>query len=294
MFTRWLTRVNCVDAFKTRWIISSLRLYKFSKPLCFASRTSFKGVRLPSISGSQVRNLCKQQKMDGNSFIYGVWLNLCESLSSKLDFHTKSVIYKVIEARYSEDHRSYHTLEHVEELLKLSSIYELQLRDPVAVNLSILFHDVVYDPRSKTNEEDSAELFLNLLGPFLHEDLLEKVYNYIIATKSHAVLNSADKDLQFFIDMDMSIVGVDPERYVAYARKIRKEYQFVPEHDYIVGRAAVLESFIGDTKDNGSGSCSGEPSAHIFATPEFRDKYEAQARRNIALECDTLKSGKLM
>jgi predicted metal-dependent HD superfamily phosphohydrolase len=59
-------------------------------------------------------------------------------------------------AAYSESTRAYHNLSHLEECLIEFDRVGSNLSDPSAVEAALWFHDVVYDPRSTTNEEDSA------------------------------------------------------------------------------------------------------------------------------------------
>lgn len=202
--------------------------------------------------------------------------DICRSVcgeSSNIDS-----IWFVVERHYSEPHRAYHNLTHIQALLALSASIPVALVDPQAVDLAIIFHDIIYDPKSKTNEEDSAALFKSLFPA--ESPLRDKVIQYIIETKKHSVLDSNDNDLKWFIDFDMSIVGSAREDYIIYARQIRQEYSFVPEEDYCRGRAAVLRTFL-----NGG---------RIFATEECYEKWEAQARANIEWECSVLSSGRLV
>jgi predicted metal-dependent HD superfamily phosphohydrolase len=60
---------------------------------------------------------------------------------------------------YSEDHRAYHTLPHIASMLAhLDAFPGLRTARADAAACAALFHDAVYDPASRTNEEDSAAL----------------------------------------------------------------------------------------------------------------------------------------
>src|SRR4051812_5264744 len=65
---------------------------------------------------------------------------------------------------YDKPPRYYHTSEHVEHLCKL--ILNDGYGDDFTrtLLLAAVFHDAVYDPKSTTNEEDSAEFFLKFIG----------------------------------------------------------------------------------------------------------------------------------
>lgn len=56
--------------------------------------------------------------------------------------------------RHLEPHRHYHALPHVAAMLAAGRAFPL---DDVQT-MAVWFHDAIYDPRSSTNEEDSAVL----------------------------------------------------------------------------------------------------------------------------------------
>lgn len=150
--------------------------------------------------------------------------------------------------------------------------------DHHAVYLSIYFHDIIYNPKSSTNEEDSAIIFEQLFSTYIDRSLIDKVKMYILETKKHDVIDSNDKDLQFFIDFDMSVLGRCREEYVEYAAQIRQEYQHVEHEAYCKGRSKILRDFLQQTSS-------------IFATIELRDIYEEIARANVSWECEMLEAG---
>lgn len=220
-----------------------------------------------------------------------MWTATCKNIG--LAEEDREEIWKILCTRYNEPQRYYHTLDHIQALLNLADKYDTAISDKITVYLAIYFHDIVYDPKSKTNEEDSAELFAKHFRSVLDEATCQKVYQYIIETKKHDVEACEDKDLKLFIDFDMSILGQDVETYAEYARNVRKEYEFVPEEDYCKGRATVLTSFLQAGLDEIPNSNAGGKK-FIFASQLFRDLYEDQARRNLAWECEILQSGKLV
>ena len=94
----------------------------------------------------------------------------------------------------------------------------------------------------------------------------------IEATATHALPDPDDKaagrDAALFLDMDLSILGASPVEFDAYEAAVRREYGWVEEKAWRAGRAAVLEKFLARP--------------HIFHTEAFRQRFEAQARKNLA------------
>ncbi|CAM9371006.1 unnamed protein product [Discosporangium mesarthrocarpum] len=204
-----------------------------------------------------------------------VWTCLCQTLG--VGETVSQRWWDVIEGHYRESSRYYHTLKHVEDMLEDLDRLE-GLSRPDLVQLSIFFHDLIYEARSGTNEEDSAkmfEMFADEAG--LDPSNVATVLAYIIATKKHDVLGSDDHDLRAFIDLDMAVIGREHDAYMTYAQQIRAEYAHVPHTVYCHKRAEVLRAFLKQPK--------------IYATKSFQISLEARARSNVATEISLLNKG---
>ncbi|RRH96421.1 hypothetical protein EH240_22455 [Mesorhizobium tamadayense] len=177
-----------------------------------------------------------------------------------------------LSALYRAEDRHYHSLAHVEAMLALADEYRHLLHDPDAVEAAIWFHDAVYDSRAKDNEAKSAALAEQKLAGRADAERLARIAGMIIATATHELPHSDDdnfvRDAALFLDMDLSILGAAPDAFDAYEQAIRQEYRWVEEPMWRAGRGAVLKSFL--------------TRPHIFHTREFRQRFEAQARENLA------------
>jgi predicted metal-dependent HD superfamily phosphohydrolase len=132
------------------------------------------------------------------------------------------------------------------------------------------------------NEEKSAQLALSTLGEHssLPDERMAAIARYIRATKSHRVPpDESDEALRIVIDIDMSILGASHERYQAYADGVRREYcpAVTSQASFDAGRAAFVSRALE------------QPS--IFHTQEGIARWEEQARRNIAMELESLRAG---
>lgn len=182
-------------------------------------------------------------------------------------------MWQEIETQYSGKGRYYHDLFHLENMfIELESVKKL-IDDFSTVSFSVFYHDVIYDASSKSNEEKSAWYAVERLQKMeLNPDMVLKIEAQILATKSHR--KSDEMDTNYLLDADLSILGKDSAVYFDYTRKIRKEYSLYPDILYKPGRKKVLKYFL--------------ELESIFKTEHFRDKYEQQARENLAAELELL------
>lgn len=177
-----------------------------------------------------------------------------------------------LSALYRQPGRHYHGLAHVEALLALAGEYRADLADPRAVEAAIWFHDAVYDSRRSDNETRSAALAADKLSPHVERARLARITAMIEATATHALPDlgneAATRDAAFFLDMDLSILGAPKNAFDSYEAAVRREYAWVDNKAWRIGRAAVLRKFLA------------RPA--IFHTEAFRQRFEAVARNNIA------------
>ncbi|XP_076462765.1 uncharacterized protein LOC143295085 [Babylonia areolata] len=182
-----------------------------------------------------------------------------------------------ISHRYSENRRHYHTLKHLSDMMKLLHTWGESIRDYPAVVLAVLFHDIVYNPESPTNENDSVELFKTFAEEInLSEELSQKVAAMIKATIKHLPEDEAcaDPDLLFFLDFDMAILGQSQQVYDLYAANIRQEYCHMDTEAFCKGRTKVLQTFVARPR--------------IYFTEELHKAFDNKARQNMLREVESL------
>ena len=179
---------------------------------------------------------------------------------------------------YNEPTRYYHTLVHLEEMIGYLERLDYDVaKDYQTLVLTILFHDVVYDPMSATNEEDSVKLFEKFWSESDQgdEEVKARVVRYILATKQHTATEE-DACAQLLLDIDMAVLGKHLGAYWEYASLIRREYSFVNHDLYCAKRAEVLKGFLENP---------------IFGTRVLKDAFEEQARANLKAEIESLERG---
>jgi predicted metal-dependent HD superfamily phosphohydrolase len=176
---------------------------------------------------------------------------------------------------YRAPGRHYHGLAHIEAMLGLLEAHAAAIADVDAIEAAIWFHDAIYDPKRKDNEERSAELATARLAGGAAQNGISRIARIaamIRATAGHVVPAFADArhtlDCALFLDLDLAILGSPPAAFEAYEQAVRREYDWVTEPQWIGGRRAVLAGFLARET--------------IYASAVFRASHEAAARRNLA------------
>ena len=182
-------------------------------------------------------------------------------------------LWDEIKLQYGKRRRYYHNLSHLEAMHDELALVENTFANADAVWFALYYHDIVYNVRASDNEEKSAALaHQRLISLGANNDLIERVSRHIIATKKHE--RAPDPDTNTLIDADLSILGKDFETYRTYTQQIRKEYAIYPDILYNPGRRKVLRHFL--------------DLPAIYKTDAFKNRYEHQARKNLAWELTQL------
>jgi len=228
--------------------------------------------------------ICQCSKVSSlKAYLCEIWDDLLGGLALS-DEDASSLWFEKLWNLHCEPTRFYHTAVHLEELCYLLNLLTtnadsdgalfLSKEDQQVLLLSIFFHDAIYNAKSSTNEQDSAELFLDFFTSIAisHEvnSLLKKrVEQFILATQQHRVSPENAESLALFLDLDMAVLGKQPSAYLAYAALVRKEYAFVPRDIYCEKRVVVLKQFL---------------KGPIYGISLIRQALEESARANITAE----------
>lgn len=204
------------------------------------------------------------------------------------EFFTKMI------GTYTQGYRHYHNLNHILDMLNNLESFLIKLDEKTgnydfdALRKAIWFHDYVYSPSSKTNEEDSAEEALkyitqefkslpefikSMAHPNCYKYHVQKVTDLIIQTKQHLPPGN-DRNATLIVDLDL--YGLSTDKYDLNNQLIVKEYSsFVSESQFKEGRTKWLTSFLEREK--------------IFHNPEFSTpEMEDAARNNMKRELASL------
>lgn len=197
--------------------------------------------------------------------------------------------------RWSEPHRGYHDVRHLDEVgSALGALRESALdsdTDWASVVLAAWFHDAVYDidiqdidvrdiniqannirdvASGADNERRSAELARwALTSHGADPDSVDAVVALVEASEAHVVRETRGPQAAFH-DADLWVLGAPEGRFDEYCEAVRREYAVVPDHTYAEGRTAILAPFLARE--------------WVYRTDHARRHWEPAARANLNRE----------
>lgn len=193
-----------------------------------------------------------------------------------LDFDVEftNLFYEIIIVSAYSKNRHYHTLRHIEYLLKhVEDFNGVSHKDRNLLKWAIWFHDIIYDVTRTDNEERSANVlvaFAQALG--FNEEDIEKMRWLILVTTHKGVPQTNLEDIICDLDL-MELAG---ERYEKNAEEVRQEFIQYSDEEFREGRIKFLESML--VKE------------HIYHSDLFRESLEVPARHNISKELESINS----
>lgn len=139
---------------------------------------------------------------------------------------------------YLEPHRHYHSLEHIAAMLHAGRDAGL---DDVQT-MAVWFHDAIYDPRSRTNEEDSAALAGERLrsAGWRPEDV-DRVQRIVLDTKAH---RPTALGAELVLDLDLMSLAAPWPEFARNTLRIRTEHAHIGETEFAAGRAMFFRSML--------------------------------------------------
>lgn len=205
------------------------------------------------------------------------WKRCWEALVPKDDAHNLGEVSRAGEtlmntliAAYNEPQRKYHTEQHLRECLTLFNEHIQLAQAPAEIEMALWFHDAIYDVKAtgSKNEDQSADWAEDeLRKASVAPERIARIKHHILATKHSALPQGTDQ--QLLVDIDLAILGARPERFAEYEQQVRQEYRHVPGLIFNWKRKQILKEFLARSP--------------IYATPELRERFEGQARKNLGL-----------
>lgn len=147
-------------------------------------------------------------------------------------------ILNVLTKAYTEPHRCYHTLEHIAHMFNVARAHNIELSK--AQTHAIWWHDAVYVPGSKDNEDNSCIM----MSQYYNSDAnYFNVVRMILDTRDHI---PHSEESAVVCDLDMFGFVESTTKHQSINRQIEEEFTLagVTPDDYHNGRIKFLESLL--------------------------------------------------
>lgn len=201
-----------------------------------------------------------------------MWKETLQQILQHLRVPNTDQLIEEYRAAYSQPHRRYHNLEHVNYLL--SALTAVPQPSP-ALLMAALYHFFFYDATRDDNEKRSADyLRTKLQAAGVNANFIDAVTAIMLAPINSVDMSFSSVESQHLADADMSIYGESPEVYNRYIAAVREEFGNLGDFNWYQTRVRFL---LGLLKQN-----------RIFHTEEFYSKFEKHARSNMATELITM------
>lgn len=169
-----------------------------------------------------------------------------------------------LEHRYSETHRLYHSLRHLDYCLDEFDASKFLMHHNDTIEMAIWYHDIINSPEAKDNEYQSSVLFEGLAQDHLQPDFIQAVQDLILITTHRQTPLTHDQI--YICDIDLSSMGDTWEKFVEDSKDLRAESEASRE-EYTIGKLRFFNALLERPR--------------IFYSDYFYARYENQARHNI-------------
>ena len=180
-----------------------------------------------------------------------------------------SAAFDGLYAAWSAESRRYHDLNHLVDCLREVDGANAPAATADLAELALWYHDAIYEAGAPDCEERSARL--------LERDAVELAMGGTVASAAADLVRATahgraaartDLAAQLVLDVDLSILGKDPLRFMDFDYGVEEEYAAIPTQAFRTGRARFLATML-------ERDC-------LFLTDYFHARYEQRARLQIA------------
>ena len=183
-------------------------------------------------------------------------------------------LFDELHALYSGAGRYYHTPAHVTHCLSRLDMCSDRMQEPDEVELALWYHDAVYDPHAADNEHQSAQLFLRHAAEVLTAERAQRIHDLVLIT-THRV-EPVLLDQKLMVDIDLSGFGLPWEQFSSESRAVRAEFEDLCDAEFYTTQIRFLRTLTSRER--------------FFASDFFFERYETQARKNVARTLARLES----
>lgn len=176
---------------------------------------------------------------------------------------------------YGQKHRHYHDITHIQnclaELEAVCAVDEVASRYRSIIEQAIWYHDAVYNPYSKENEYNSANLLSEDCG-VVRDIILMTAHHTETQTFKHFSSTYYEHCAKVMLDIDLAGFGKGTIEFIHNSEDIRREYYNTIDSDFYKGRLNFMKAI--SERDS------------LYYTNWFKTMYHEKSRENLEGEIE--------
>lgn len=186
--------------------------------------------------------------VDAPQWLFSSWSRACAEAGATASPERIRQVGEALLARWCDPARRFHDLRHLADVLNRVDELVEETHEPALVRLAAWYHGAIFDAETKATYEARGGENETASAVLAHEQLLElgvperaahRVAQLVTALLRHAP-DPADFDCAVLCDADLGMLAAEPQRYKAYLADVRKEYEHIPDRDFVRARVAIL------------------------------------------------------
>lgn len=177
--------------------------------------------------------------------------------------------FTALYAAWSAESRRYHDLNHLVDCLRELDAANAPAPAEDLAELALWYHDAIYEAGAHDCEERSARLLASDAADLAIPGTVANAAAELVRATAHGrAATRSDLAAQLVLDVDLSILGKDPLRFMDFDYGVEEEYAAIPTRAFRTGRARFLATML--ERDS------------LYLTDQFHARYEQRARLQIA------------
>lgn len=153
-------------------------------------------------------------------------------------------------SRYTEPHRFYHDIRHINGILERLLKETLDHASRRLLAYTAVYHDIFHNPLAPLSERESARIFEGVTLYSDKESIMSKpdmafITSCIIQTEGYSNPNMMGGEMELFRELDLHLLKGSYEQAVEATDRVAKEYQFVPTPLFKELRTKILSDIGG-------------------------------------------------
>ena len=190
--------------------------------------------------------------VDAPQWLFSSWSRACAEAGATASADRVRQVGEALLARWCDPARRFHDLRHLADVLNRVDELVEETHEPALVRLAAWYHGAIFDAETKAAYEARGGENETASAVLAHEQLLElgvperaahRVAQLVTALLRHAP-DPADFDCAVLCDADLGMLAAEPQRYKAYLADVRKEYEHIPDRDFVRARIAILSRLL--------------------------------------------------